>query len=113
MAYTNRHGVQSQNVLAVCDHDMRFVYVYAGWEGSAHDARVLDGALTGPNHFPMPPTGNTSNPSLHVNLESNCIFLSHSLADRMIYILDLLNCCLKFGLASIFVWPFSIYEILA
>ena len=55
MAYTNRHGVQSQNVLAVCDHDMRFVYVYAGWEGSAHDARVLDGALTGPNHFPMPP----------------------------------------------------------
>ncbi|XP_071924744.1 uncharacterized protein [Coffea arabica] len=57
VAYTNRHGVQSQNVLAVCDHDMRFIYVYAGWEGSAHDARVLDGALTGPNHFPVPPTG--------------------------------------------------------
>ncbi|CDP04581.1 unnamed protein product [Coffea canephora] len=57
VAYTNRHGVQSQNILVVCDHDMRFVYVYAGWERSAHDARVLDGALTGPNHFPMPPTG--------------------------------------------------------
>ncbi|XP_027083749.1 uncharacterized protein [Coffea arabica] len=40
MAYTNRHGWQSQNVLAVCDHDMRFIYVYAGWEGSAHDANA-------------------------------------------------------------------------
>ncbi|XP_071936838.1 uncharacterized protein [Coffea arabica] len=60
VAYTNRHGVQSQNVLAVCDHDMRFAYVYAGWEGSAHDARVLDGALTYPNHFPMPPQANTT-----------------------------------------------------
>ena len=30
MAYTNRHGVQSQNVLTVCDKDIRFVYVYAG-----------------------------------------------------------------------------------
>nr|XP_027090520.1 putative nuclease HARBI1 [Coffea arabica] len=57
VAYTNKHGVQSQNVLAVCNHDMRFIYVYAGWEGNAHDARVLDGALTGPNHFPVPPTG--------------------------------------------------------
>ena len=37
MAYTNRHGVQSQNVLVVCDHDMRFVYVYIGWEGNAHE----------------------------------------------------------------------------
>ena len=66
MAYTNRHGVQSQNVLAVCDHDMRFVYVYALWEGSAHDAKVLDGALTGPNHFPMLPSGIISIASLSV-----------------------------------------------
>ncbi|XP_027082345.1 uncharacterized protein [Coffea arabica] len=36
MAYTNRHGFQSQNVLAVCDHDMRFIYVYGGWEGSQY-----------------------------------------------------------------------------
>nr|XP_027093739.1 uncharacterized protein LOC113714142 [Coffea arabica] len=56
-AYTNRHGQATQNVLAVCDFDMRFLYIYAGWEGSAHDARVLDGALTGLTHFPMPPPG--------------------------------------------------------
>ncbi|XP_027182107.1 uncharacterized protein LOC113780507 [Coffea eugenioides] len=56
-AYTNRHGQATQNVLAICDFDMRFSYIYAGWEGSAHDARVLDGALTGPTHFPMPPPG--------------------------------------------------------
>ena len=55
VAYTNRHEVQSQNVLIVYDYDMRFVYMYAGWERSAHDTRVLDGALTGSNHFPMPP----------------------------------------------------------
>ncbi|XP_027184172.1 uncharacterized protein LOC113782479 [Coffea eugenioides] len=54
-AYTHRHGQATQNVLAICDFDMRFSYIYAGWEGSAHDARVLDGALTGPTHFPMPP----------------------------------------------------------
>ncbi|XP_027152541.1 putative nuclease HARBI1 [Coffea eugenioides] len=57
MAYTNRHGWQSQNVLAVCDHDMRFIYVYAGWEGSAHDARVLESALAYPSDFPLPQPG--------------------------------------------------------
>ena len=57
VAYMNRHGQATQNVLAICDFDMRFTYIYAGWEGSAHDARVLDGALTGPTHFPMAPSG--------------------------------------------------------
>ncbi|XP_071924964.1 uncharacterized protein [Coffea arabica] len=57
MAYTNRHGTQSQNVLAVCDHDMRFVYVYVGWEGSAHDARVFESALRMHTDFPIPPPG--------------------------------------------------------
>jgi hypothetical protein len=42
--YRNRKGTLSQNVLAVCDFDMRFVYILAGWEGSAHDSRVLSDA---------------------------------------------------------------------
>jgi hypothetical protein len=42
--YRNRKGTLSQNVLAVCDFEMRFVYILAGWEGSAHDARVLSDA---------------------------------------------------------------------
>jgi hypothetical protein len=43
--YRNRKGTLSQNVLAVCNFDMHFVYILAGWEGSAHDARVLTDAI--------------------------------------------------------------------
>ena len=38
--YRNRKGHLTQNVLAVCDFNMRFTYVLAGWEGSAHDTAV-------------------------------------------------------------------------
>ncbi|XP_071933898.1 uncharacterized protein [Coffea arabica] len=30
VAYMNRHGQATQNVLAICDFDMRFSYIYAG-----------------------------------------------------------------------------------
>lgn len=43
--YRNRKGYLSQNVLGVCNFNMEFTYVLAGWEGSAHDGRVLDDAL--------------------------------------------------------------------
>ena len=43
--YRNRKGHLSQNVLAVCDFDMQFTYVLAGWEGSAHDGSVLRDAI--------------------------------------------------------------------
>ncbi|KAL0408063.1 UNVERIFIED_CONTAM: hypothetical protein Sradi_1740700 [Sesamum radiatum] len=33
--YWSRKGRLAQNVLAICDFDMNFTYVYAGWEGSA------------------------------------------------------------------------------
>ncbi|KAF6141958.1 hypothetical protein GIB67_037926 [Kingdonia uniflora] len=29
-----------QNVMAICDFDMNFIYVQAGWEGIAHDSNV-------------------------------------------------------------------------
>ena len=45
--YQNRKGTISQNVLAVCNFDMKFVYILAGWEGSAHDSRVLLDAQAG------------------------------------------------------------------
>ncbi|KAL0307762.1 UNVERIFIED_CONTAM: hypothetical protein Scaly_2971900, partial [Sesamum calycinum] len=50
-------GGLAQNVLAICDFDMNFTYVYAGWEGSAADARVLDHAVSHDNTFPFPPIG--------------------------------------------------------
>lgn len=45
MPYRNRHKGCSQNVLAVCDFDFKFLHVLAGWEGSAHDARILKHTL--------------------------------------------------------------------
>lgn len=39
--YFGRHGYASQNVLAVCDFDMRFTFVVTGWPGSVHDTRIL------------------------------------------------------------------------
>lgn len=42
--YRNQKGTLSQNVLAVCNFDMSFVYILPGWEGSAHDGRVLSDA---------------------------------------------------------------------
>jgi hypothetical protein len=45
--YRNRKGHLTQNVLAVCDFDFQFLYILAGWEGSAHDGRVLQDAQGG------------------------------------------------------------------
>ena len=39
----------TQNVLAAITFDLKFIYVLAGWEGSAHDSRVLGDALSRPN----------------------------------------------------------------
>ncbi|XP_024011226.1 uncharacterized protein LOC112086501 [Eutrema salsugineum] len=45
-SYRNRKRFLSQNVLATCNFDLEFMYVLSGWEGSAHDSKVLQDALT-------------------------------------------------------------------
>jgi hypothetical protein len=45
-SFRNRKGFLSQNVLGACTFDMVFCYINAGWEGSAHDGRVLADSLT-------------------------------------------------------------------
>ncbi|GJZ51890.1 hypothetical protein Tco_0606405 [Tanacetum coccineum] len=40
----------TQNVMAICSHDMMFTFVYTGWEGTANDSRV----------FPLPKGGKIS-----------------------------------------------------
>ncbi|XP_054820818.1 uncharacterized protein LOC129319776 [Prosopis cineraria] len=56
--FIGRKGYATQNVMAVCDWDMCFTFVIAGWEGTAHDARVFDNAISTPSmHFPHPPSG--------------------------------------------------------
>lgn len=44
-AFRNRKGFISQNLLAVVNFDGTFSYCLAGWEGSAHDGRVLGDAV--------------------------------------------------------------------
>ena len=51
--YRNRKSALSQNVLAAISFDdLKFTYVLAGWEGSAHDSRVLNDALSRGFHAP-------------------------------------------------------------
>ncbi|KAF5476725.1 hypothetical protein F2P56_003435 [Juglans regia] len=57
-AYLSRHQQVSQNVLAACDFDMKFTFICASWEGTAHDARLFMDALSRPGiNFPLPPEG--------------------------------------------------------
>lgn len=56
--YTGRKTYTSQNVLAICDFDMRFTFVVAGWPGSVHDMRVFKDAVDKfKETFPFPPQG--------------------------------------------------------
>ncbi|EPS72545.1 hypothetical protein M569_02213, partial [Genlisea aurea] len=53
--YRNRKGFVATNVLGVCDQHMNFIYVLAGWEGSAADSRVLRDALRRDHGLRVPP----------------------------------------------------------
>ncbi|KAK8480024.1 hypothetical protein V6N11_051381 [Hibiscus sabdariffa] len=56
--YIGRKGVPTQNVMAVCDFNMCFTFVVAGWEGTAHDTRIFLDAIRDPKlKFPHPPNG--------------------------------------------------------
>ena len=52
--YRTRKGQVATNTLAVCTRNMRFVYVLAGWGGSAGDARVLRDAVARPRGIKVP-----------------------------------------------------------
>jgi hypothetical protein len=56
--YIGRHGYTNQNVMGICDFDLRFTLVVAGWSGSVHDMRVLSDARNKyGDKFPHPPPG--------------------------------------------------------
>ncbi len=46
LPFINRKGFHSQNVLGVCNFNLEFTYILTGWEGSAHDSRVLRDAMS-------------------------------------------------------------------
>lgn len=59
IAHIGRHGYPTQNVMAICDFDMRFTFVVAGWPGSAHDSRIFNDTLSRySDYFPHPLDGN-------------------------------------------------------
>ena len=53
-SFRGRKSYASQNVMAAVDFDLRFTYVLAGCEGSAHDALVLRDALERENGLRVP-----------------------------------------------------------
>ena len=44
-AWRNIKGTYSQYILAAFSFDMKFTYMLAEWEGSAHDSQVLETAI--------------------------------------------------------------------
>jgi hypothetical protein len=51
--YRDRHGQISQNVIATCDFDLRFLHLMPGYEGTAADGHLFDCARW--NGFALPP----------------------------------------------------------
>ena len=52
--FRGRKDGTMQNVLAAISFDLKFIYVLAGWEGSAHDSHVLNDAFARPGGFSIP-----------------------------------------------------------
>ncbi|KAK5785457.1 hypothetical protein PVK06_040046 [Gossypium arboreum] len=46
--FRSRQGGTTQDVLAAITFDLKFSYVLVGWDGSAHDSRILSDALSRP-----------------------------------------------------------------
>nr|GEY97211.1 hypothetical protein [Tanacetum cinerariifolium] len=50
-----------RNVLAICDFNMMFTFLVAGWEGVAHDSRILSESIRNQNApFLLPPPAHFS-----------------------------------------------------
>ena len=52
--FCGRKDGTTQNVLVAISFDLKFTYVLARWEDSAHDSRVLNDAFVRPGRFSIP-----------------------------------------------------------
>lgn len=58
VAHIGRHGYTSQNMMAVCEFDIRFTFVVARWPGSTHNTRTFNNPLDKYSYqFSHPPDG--------------------------------------------------------
>ncbi len=56
--YIGRKEIITQNIMAVCSFDMQFTFVWVGWKGTMHDARIFLTAINDPViKFPKLPEG--------------------------------------------------------
>uniref|UniRef100_A0A6N2MWC7 Uncharacterized protein n=1 Tax=Salix viminalis TaxID=40686 RepID=A0A6N2MWC7_SALVM len=56
--FIGRKGEPTQNIMAACSFDMQFTFVWARWEGSAHDTRIFLEAIDSTSiKFSKPPEG--------------------------------------------------------
>ncbi|EOA25981.1 hypothetical protein CARUB_v10019370mg, partial [Capsella rubella] len=53
--YWNHHDNPSSNMMAICDLNMLFTYIWNGAPGSCHDTAVLQMAQQSDYEFPLPP----------------------------------------------------------
>lgn len=53
--YWNRHDNASLNIMAICDLNMLFTYIWNGAPGSCHDTAVFTMTQESDPEFPLPP----------------------------------------------------------
>jgi len=68
-AFRGRKPYPTQNVMAAVDFDLKFTYVLAGCEGSAHDATILADALERGDGFRVPEGINLMLVELQLNVK--------------------------------------------
>lgn len=55
---SSRNGECIYTAIVACDFDMRFMFVYGGWEGTATDSRIMTDAVCNPKwNFSHAPHG--------------------------------------------------------
>lgn len=47
--FIDRKGVLTQNIMAACNYDMQFIFVWVRWENSAHNTWIFLDAIDNHN----------------------------------------------------------------
>jgi hypothetical protein len=86
--FIGKTRIPTQNVLAICDFDMRFTYVVAGQPGTFHDTSVLYHAMeVDAQVFLHPPEGKKITYTLHGQLVTRILILFFICASKY-YVVD-------------------------
>ncbi|CAN1313934.1 hypothetical protein LINPERPRIM_LOCUS29133 [Linum perenne] len=81
--HRTRKGDTGINVLAACNQNMQFMYSLAGWEGSAHNSRVLRDAISRTNGLRVPTSELYFTFLFSFSEHPNCVYLQVSITSVM------------------------------